>query len=310
MTYISLNRFFSLLFIVCIATIGCSDKQTDDSALAQAALEQAYMSGELPPLSELENLVENANKSLPENDKCTDKKCYLSTFRILQGAVVAAKGTQVLTVKVDGRKNTDINIQNITKAHIDKYDAGFIFKMNGEDSEQFSLEQLKSANLVIFGKYTKRYNSSSWADDFRGFVTVVNVDESKAEQELTARNKKLARELGVEEAEIDSFIAQSKLCRNDWQACASNMMFFQFYAKVPELRYACEAAVKESAQWGEPTIPSYSFMTYVSGDSYSKSGVAVLIEPKVGFSNGFGAIVNRQVRCEIDLNQSKVLSVF
>jgi hypothetical protein len=70
----------------------------------------------------------------------------------------------------------------------------------------------------------------------------------------------------------------------------------------------CELEAQSRARYGDPKFPS-RFGTFLKGNDYPKTGIAILIENEAQFQNGFGAMVHSTVRCTYDLRAKRVLNV-
>lgn len=98
-------------------------------------------------------------------------------------------------------------------------------------------------------------------------------------------------------------------CRLNWTKCADNEQLVNNYSQWDHVRYHCEQEATDEAKYGTPKWPWYSFGTFLKGNKYISSGVAVAIEPDAQFSNGFGALVHSRVICSYDLRAQRVISV-
>jgi hypothetical protein len=81
------------------------------------------------------------------------------------------------------------------------------------------------------------------------------------------------------------------------------------YSRISDAKVACKLEANSRAKFGSPEWPWLAFSTYLSGDTYVKTGNIILIEPNAQFENAFGGKPHVKVRCSYDLNSGKVDSV-
>lgn len=99
-------------------------------------------------------------------------------------------------------------------------------------------------------------------------------------------------------------------CHSDWRLCSSNEEMANEYGDWVKAQVACQYDASSRAQYGSPTWPWLtSFSTFLTGDSYVKTGRATLIEKNAEFQNAFGAMAHSTVTCVYDLSTNKVLEV-
>ena len=106
--------------------------------------------------------------------------------------------------------------------------------------------------------------------------------------------------------------AHKNECRSDWAKCANNAEIVNDYSKWTHVQADCKTAANGQARYGKPDWGSWSrptFGTYVVGNSYVTSGIAVAVDPDVQFQNGFGAMVHSRVTCTYDLRSERVIGV-
>jgi hypothetical protein len=99
------------------------------------------------------------------------------------------------------------------------------------------------------------------------------------------------------------------LCRSDWTKCADNEQLVNSYSDWSLVKVRCKRAANDSAKYGNPDWPWFSFGTFYKENNYVTSGIAVAIEPDAQFSNGFGAMVHSKVICTYDLRAKRVTNV-
>jgi hypothetical protein len=98
-------------------------------------------------------------------------------------------------------------------------------------------------------------------------------------------------------------------CRNDWAKCADNGEIVNKYSHWSMVQVDCKIAATNQAKYGDPQWPSLYFDTYLRGEDYVKTGIAIAIERDARFQNGFGAMVHSEVICKYDLRAKKVIDV-
>ena len=98
-------------------------------------------------------------------------------------------------------------------------------------------------------------------------------------------------------------------CTSDWHKCADNAGLINNYHRY-DLQTSCKMEAEHRARYGTPKWASWlTFETFLAGDEYPKTGIAILIENDAQFSNVFGAMVHSTVECTYDLNQGKVVNI-
>jgi hypothetical protein len=118
-----------------------------------------------------------------------------------------------------------------------------------------------------------------------------------------------AQERGMSLNEYRAYTAQINACGDDWRQCVDNTQLVDHYDGYSRVQSACQRRATEMARYGDPDFPWLSFGTYFTGTDYVETGIAVSIEPRAQFQNGFGAMVNTRVVCRYDLRAGEVLSV-
>jgi|ERR1700688_3634587 len=98
-------------------------------------------------------------------------------------------------------------------------------------------------------------------------------------------------------------------CNTDWHQCSDNSDFANHYFLITHAQSDCIMAAENVAKFGSPKWPWLAFSSFYPGDDIPKTGIAVLVEQDVQFSNAFGAMVHSRATCRYDLNQKKVLNI-
>ena len=98
-------------------------------------------------------------------------------------------------------------------------------------------------------------------------------------------------------------------CKVDWHSCLDNADMVNNYHDWPTVQTRCKSSAKDSAKYGTPEFPWFSFGSFLRGSDYPKTGIVTTIEPDAQFSNGFGAMVHTRVVCKYDLKSNAVLDV-
>ena len=99
-------------------------------------------------------------------------------------------------------------------------------------------------------------------------------------------------------------------CKTDWRKCADNADLANNYDGMTEAQIRCKRAATSMAKYGTPEFPwVFYFSSYRPGIDYVPSGIAILIENKAKFQNGFGAMAHVKLICEFDLREKKVVNV-
>ena len=98
-------------------------------------------------------------------------------------------------------------------------------------------------------------------------------------------------------------------CRSDWRLCNDNADLMNNHSDISWAQASCEVEAKKLAKYGTPKFNTFPFGSFQWGDSYVKTGIAILVEKDAQFSNAFGAMVHTGVTCRYDLNSRGVLGV-
>jgi hypothetical protein len=98
-------------------------------------------------------------------------------------------------------------------------------------------------------------------------------------------------------------------CTNDWSKCTDNAELANHYSGWTKVQAYCKVEAANEARYGTPVWPWIPFGSYLPGNDYVTTGIAVAIEQDAQFQNGFGAMAHSTVTCKYDLRADKVLSV-
>jgi hypothetical protein len=102
---------------------------------------------------------------------------------------------------------------------------------------------------------------------------------------------------------------QVSACKTDWRKCLDNEQLVNNYSDWTMVQVKCKSAANDRAKFGDPEWPWLPFGTFLTGNSYVTTGIAVAIEKDARFQNGFGAKARSEVTCTYDLRASKVVNV-
>jgi hypothetical protein len=101
----------------------------------------------------------------------------------------------------------------------------------------------------------------------------------------------------------------TKLCHLDWSNCKNNEELVKNYTLLGEAKSSCKSEAKAQSHYGRTDWPWFPFETFIRGEDYVTSGIAVLIEPDAQIQNQSGAMVHSRVRCSYDLRAKRVMGV-
>ncbi len=118
-----------------------------------------------------------------------------------------------------------------------------------------------------------------------------------------------APENGGPNTSSQNAVPEAQSCKNSWAKCRDNEDLVENYSRWVNIQVACKMEANDRAKYGTPEWPWLPFGTYLQGDAYPKTGMAIAIEKDVQFQNGFGAMVHSRVVCGYDLKSEKVVSV-
>jgi hypothetical protein len=146
-----------------------------------------------------------------------------------------------------------------------------------------------------------------------GFLSAADMREAASlnltPEQLAKRHAEETARIAADEKLRAEQEAAIKACRNDWSKCADNGEVVNKYSDWSMVQVKCQMAATKEARYGDPQWPGLSFGTYLRGNDYVKTGIAVAIEPDARFQNGFGAMVHSEVICKYNLWTQSIISV-
>jgi len=98
-------------------------------------------------------------------------------------------------------------------------------------------------------------------------------------------------------------------CESDWSKCADNKELINNYDGMSGAKAGCQIAAEKLAKYGDPEWDWSKFGKYYNGKEYVNTGKITIVDNRVKFQNGFGAMKKSTVECRYDLKLEKVLNV-
>jgi len=98
-------------------------------------------------------------------------------------------------------------------------------------------------------------------------------------------------------------------CVSDWSKCADNKDLISNYDGMIDATTDCQIAAEKLAKYGDPEWDWSRFGKYYDGKDYVNTGKIIIVDNRVKFQNGFGAMKKSTVECSYDLKSEKVLNI-
>lgn len=96
-------------------------------------------------------------------------------------------------------------------------------------------------------------------------------------------------------------------CKRSWQACEDNGDYVDIHGGTSKEVW-CEDEAEKRAR-GKVEWPSFSFGSYLTGDSIHEDGTITIIENDALFQNGFGAMMRMRVECTVDVRSKEIVGL-
>lgn len=108
--------------------------------------------------------------------------------------------------------------------------------------------------------------------------------------------------------------SQDNTCQQDWRKCADNRQLVENYSRWNVIAGECQdAAYRFIAPYGTPNrntrYDTARFFSFIVGDDYPKTGIAVATAPNFEYSDASGARRSAWLNCTYDMRKERVVDV-
>lgn len=185
-------------------------------------------------------------------------------------------------------------------------DFGWQLKWSGFTVDEY-IDLMKLASANNFGRqlFVKYNVSADWVK--QGIV-----NEGSYENFLSTIKKVkegFPKDWDYEDINLAESYESFALCQTDFRKCkTAERMFFDWEGTV-ELRRACRDYVENQLKWGVTWAWGIPFNGFTTTDSYVTDGTFIFYDDNAKLKNGFGAERSADIRCEVDLDNKKVLRI-
>ena len=178
-------------------------------------------------------------------------------------------------------------------------------KWSGFTVEEY-IDLMKLASANDFGTQFLRWNvSADWVKQgianegsYKNFISSI-----KKVKEGFPKDWK------HEDINLPEWYENLTLCQTDFRKCkTARTMFFNWEGTV-DLRRACRDYVENQLKWGVTWAGGIPFNGFSTTDSYVTDGTFIFYDDNAKLKNGFGSGRSADIRCDVDLDNKKVLGI-
>ena len=178
-------------------------------------------------------------------------------------------------------------------------------KWSGFTVEEY-IDLMKLASANDFGTQFLRWNvSADWVKQgianegsYKNFISSI-----KKVKEGFPKDWK------HEDINLPEWYENLTLCQTDFRKCkTARTMFFNWEGTV-DLRRACRDYVENQLKWGVTWAGGIPFNGFSTTDSYVTDGTFIFYDDNAKLKNGFGSERSADIRCDVDLDNKKVLGI-
>ena len=178
-------------------------------------------------------------------------------------------------------------------------------KWSGFTVEEY-IDLMKLASANDFGTQFLRWNvSADWVKQgianegsYKNFISSI-----KKVKEGFPKDWK------HEDINLPEWYENLTLCQTDFRKCkTARTMFFNWEGTV-DLRRACRDYVENQLKWGVTWAWGIPFNGFTTTDSYVTDGTFIFYDDNAKLKNGFGSERSADIRCDVDLDNKKVLGI-
>ena len=112
-----------------------------------------------------------------------------------------------------------------------------------------------------------------------------------------------------EDINLPEWYESLTLCQTDFRKCKTARSMFFNWEGTDDLRRACREYVENQLKWGVTWAWGLPFNGFTTTDSYVTDGTFIFYDDNAKLKNGFGAERSADIRCEVDLDNKKVLRI-
>ena len=112
-----------------------------------------------------------------------------------------------------------------------------------------------------------------------------------------------------EDINLPEWYESFALCQTDFRKCNTARSMFFNWEGTDDLRRACRDYVENQLKWGVTWAWGLPFNGFTTTDSYVTDGTFIFYDDNAKLKNGFGAERSADIRCDVDLDNKKVLRI-
>ena len=112
-----------------------------------------------------------------------------------------------------------------------------------------------------------------------------------------------------EDINLPEWYESFALCQTDFRKCNTARSMFFNWEGTDDLRRACRDYVENQLKWGVTWAWGLPFNGFTTTDSYVTDGTFIFYDDNAKLKNGFGAERSADIRCDVDLDNKKVLGI-
>ena len=112
-----------------------------------------------------------------------------------------------------------------------------------------------------------------------------------------------------EDINLPEWYESFALCQTDFRKCNTARSMFFNWEGTDDLRRACREYVENQLKWGVTWAWGLPFNGFTTTDSYVTDGTFIFYDDNAKLKNGFGAERSADIRCDVDLDNKKVLGI-
>ena len=112
-----------------------------------------------------------------------------------------------------------------------------------------------------------------------------------------------------EDINLPEWYESLTLCQTDFRKCKTARSMFFNWEGTDDLRRACRDYVENQLKWGVTWAWGLPFNGFTTTDSYVTDGTFIFYDDNAKLKNGFGAERSADIRCNVDLDNKKVLGI-
>lgn len=168
------------------------------------------------------------------------------------------------------------------------------------------VDLMKLASAHDFGLYFLNHNvSAEWVKQ--------GIAKEGSYQNFISTIKKVKegfpKDWDYEDVNLVESYESFALCQTDFRKCNTARSMFFNWEGTDDLRRACREYVENQLKWGVTWAWGLPFNGFTTTDSYVTDGTFIFYDDNAKLKNGFGAERSADIRCDVDLDNKKVLRI-